>query len=938
MIMLLLLCLWWTSLFLPATAWAAAAGTTEATPASRIIRIGFIDLKDYAVRNSDQTYEGITVEYAYKIAQYANLKIKVFLYKNGQQALNDLDHDQIDMMCNVVKNATREEKYLFTTHEVGRIAMCAFVRKDEDRFAFGNTAQLGTMTFGVEQDSMVQNQFRNFCSIYNITPKIQTFTNLEAIKNALNNGLIDAGLYGSPAVEGFRTIHTFAPLPYYFVLRKADAGLKAKIDDAMSNILSEDPIYYDRLVQKYTTPDFSMEMLTREEKEYIARHPDLTIAVVAKDWPYFKGLENGEPRGMIPDIYARIAKLTGLKPHYKIFPSHAEALKAVTSGTADVLGLYSNGQIPAYSSGLRLTRIYDSVDMVMLTRAGTNRNMVKKIAIKSRNQNALQDPIKHLFKIEAIPYDGIAACFQALKDEKVDAFVCGIPTATWLVNQNQVSAYKMITIDSHSMDLCGATAYNNQILCSILSKAINNINHSFNEILTDNTISESRWQTMLARIPYTFTAVLTIVLLLLVLGLLTALIQLYRRHKEQEAMNRAKIATERREIELAALEKNFEAKNAFFSNISHDMRTPLNAILGFTRLAKEKGLTPQKQAEYLEKVETSGNILLDLINDTLTLSKVGSGKLELHPEPLRAAELFDNIVTPIRVAAANKQITLTTDSTAITGYTILADKLCLQKIFLNLLTNAIKYTPQGGQVWFTIHNVQLENGQLDSVTTIKDNGIGISPEFLPHIFEPFTQENRVGYETGGTGLGLAIVKQYVQLMGGTITVSSKKDQGTEFNVRLRLKQVDAPQTTTAAAAPETAVPEILQGRQVLLCEDNKLNQEIAQALLKAKGMTVVLAANGQEGIDTFAASGPGTFAAILMDVHMPVLDGLAATRRIRSLARADARTVPIIAMTADAFEEDIQRCLAAGMNEHIPKPVSPELLYQKLSAAIAQRN
>jgi CheY-like chemotaxis protein len=254
------------------------------------------------------------------------------------------------------------------------------------------------------------------------------------------------------------------------------------------------------------------------------------------------------------------------------------------------------------------------------------------------------------------------------------------------------------------------------------------------------------------------------------------------------------------------------------------------------------------------------------------------------------------------------------------------------------LTNAIKYTPQGGQVWFTIHNVQLENGQLDSVTTVKDNGIGISPEFLPHIFEPFTQENRVGYETGGTGLGLAIVKQYVQLMGGTITVSSKKDQGTEFNVHLRLKQVEAPQTTAAAAVPETAATAILQGRQVLLCEDNKLNQEIAKALLKAKGMTVVLAANGQEGIDTFAASVPGTFAAILMDVHMPVLDGLAATRRIRSLARTDARTVPIIAMTADAFEEDVQRCLAAGMNGHIPKPVSPELLYQKLSAAIAHRN
>ena len=435
----------------------------------------------------------------------------------------------------------------------------------------------------------------------------------------------------------------------------------------------------------------------------------------------------------------------------------------------------------------------------------------------------------------------------------------------------------------------------------------------------------------------TVIAAVTGVLLLLVICLIVALIQLRKRHKEQEAINQIKIATERREIELAALEKNIEGKNAFFSNISHDMRTPLNAILNFTRMAREKGLAAAKQEEYLDKVETSGNLLLDLINDTLTISKAGSGKLELHPEPMKAAELFDAIITPIQAAAEKKQITLITDRSAIVDRTILADKLCLQKIFLNLLTNAIKYTPAGGHVWFTLNNVKLENGQLDSVATVKDDGIGISPAFLPHIFDPFTQENRTGYEAGGTGLGLAIVKQYVNLMGGTITVHSEINKGTEFNIHLCLKEVTAPQPAMAAAAPALATT-ILAGRQVLLCEDNKLNQEIAKALLKAKGMPVTTANNGEQGVEIFKDSPPGTFAVILMDIHMPVLDGLAATRRIRSLDRPDAQTIPVIAMTADAFEEDVQRCRAAGMNDHIAKPVSPELLYKKLVEVLTPKS
>jgi two-component system sensor histidine kinase EvgS len=357
-------------------------------------------------------------------------------------------------------------------------------------------------------------------------------------------------------------------------LGKNDTDLKIKVDNAMGNILSEDPAYYIRLNQKYATPDSTIKMLTREEKDYIAKHPSITIAVVANDFPYYKNNDASKPQGIIPDFYDRISQLTGLKPVYEIFTSYEEATKAVSKGKVDVLGIYSNGQIPAYSYGLRLTRAYDTMDMVLLTRSTTSIAQIKKVAVKGRSGKVLKASIAKFVQAEMVPYSNTMACFEALKDKQVDALVCGMPTATWLINQNQLGTYKMTTINASAMDICGATAYSNSMLCSILSKAVNVAAYSFNGIVTDNTLPESRLATSLARIPLSVIGAVTGVLLLLVICLIFALIQLRKRHKEQEAMNQAKIATERREIELAALEKNFEAKNAFFSNISHDMRTP----------------------------------------------------------------------------------------------------------------------------------------------------------------------------------------------------------------------------------------------------------------------------------------------------------------------------------------------------------------------------
>jgi len=368
------------------------------------------------------------------------------------------------------------------------------------------------------------------------------------------------------------------------------------------------------------------------------------------------------------------------------------------------------------------------------------------------------------------------------------------------------------------------------------------------------------------------------------------------------------------------------AKSTFLASMSHDLRTPLNGIIGFTDLALGE-TDPARKQEYLHKVRSSGTLLLDLVNDTLELSRMESGKSVLSPEAVSLRGMAEAVLTALQPSAEIKSLRFEADLGACRDVTVWADRLKFQKVFLNLLSNAIKYTPSGGTVRASVSWEEAPADGFACHVTVQDTGIGIRPEFLPHIFESFAQDRRP--ETAnilGTGLGLAIVKRTVTQMGGVVTVESTVNAGSTFRVALPLSRAEAvrqPEAETPSAAS-------LAGRTVLLCEDNPLNTEIARMLLQNWGLGVECAANGRQGVEKFGASRPGYFSAILMDNRMPEMDGCEAARAIRALPRPDAASVPIIAMTADAFEEDVRNCRDAGMNGHVTKPIEPELLFRVL--------
>lgn len=368
------------------------------------------------------------------------------------------------------------------------------------------------------------------------------------------------------------------------------------------------------------------------------------------------------------------------------------------------------------------------------------------------------------------------------------------------------------------------------------------------------------------------------------------------------------------------------AKSEFLSRMSHDIRTPMNAIIGLTHLAQEEE-DLQVVREYLHNIDTSSDFLLGLINDILDMSKIENGELTLKEDAYTREEFMNSINTVIKPLMDKREIQFVFRMET-NVECIRVDRLRYNQIFFNLLSNAAKFTPKGGTVEFTTEGLPVRDDKAGIRFHIKDNGIGMSPEFLPHLYDPFSQERAKGGEdVKGTGLGLPIVKSLVDIMGGTISVQSELGKGTEFIVELYVPVAEA---ETENPVSEIAM-ENLKDARILLVEDNNINIYVAQLILEKAGCLVEIAKDGKEAVEHFKESGINYYHAILMDVRMPIMNGIDATKAIRALNREDAATIPIIAMTADAFDEERKKTLEAGMNYHLSKPINPRLLYKILS-------
>ena len=404
----------------------------------------------------------------------------------------------------------------------------------------------------------------------------------------------------------------------------------------------------------------------------------------------------------------------------------------------------------------------------------------------------------------------------------------------------------------------------------------------------------------------------------------------YAKEKAQELNEKLQESHKELEIALARAESANSAKTTFLNNMSHDIRTPMNAIIGFTSLAQDNIDNKEQVKEYLEKINTSGKHLLNLINDILDMSRIESGSVKLDLNPVYIPEVLNELQTMIQELLNEKKQRLRIEKQDIQHAYVMTDKLRLNQILLNLLSNSIKYTPEGGNI--TIRLTEKPCQSINSVIyefSIKDDGIGMSREFMQHIFDAFSRERTVSVNgIQGTGLGMAITKNIVDMMGGTIKVNSEEGRGSTFTVTLKFPLADesvqyVPQSNTEQCD--------YSNKRILLVEDNELNREIAMALLEETGITIDVATDGIEAVEIINEAPESYYDLILMDIQMPRMDGYTATREIRTLSNNNKANIPIVAMTANAFEEDRKKAFEVGMNGHIAKPIDLSAIVSTLN-------
>jgi signal transduction histidine kinase/ActR/RegA family two-component response regulator len=919
----------------------AAAADASSSAGQQIVHVGFFRFAGYHEMDTAGEKSGYGYDFLQMIAGYANFK---YIYVGYQKSWNDmldmLDSGEIDMLTYAVKLPQYAERFDFSEHSIGTSAAILTTSTANAAFAANDYRPFDGMRVGFIRDANRKEAFDAYAKKKNFSYTPVYYADLAGMQAALAAGSeIDAMVSDELRVLSDEVIiDKFDPQELYVMVKKGSTELLHAIDEAIRKLNMADPGWSLELQKKYFLSDYSASFSTTPaEAQYLeslsSSGKKLRVLYNPARYP-FSFDQDGEPAGALVDIFKKIAAEYGL-PYVFVKAGSAEAYYRLRrDDAADVVLDFVESVDEAEVLGYRLTSSYADTGCSVITLSSfTGTPGTAAVVSGSAIFREIAKAGNPRMKItDCASFDDCAA---AVKSGAADCAYTYSITAQIYVAEDKTNRIKATQLNGRNFSFrLAVNSGADMALYGLLNKAAHSRDASdttelLNAYLLDAKRSYSLWDYFTDHPAVLIAAVSAVVLVLV------GFILFQRKNSRTLKTSNDALEASRGALENALTEANSAnaAKTRFLSQMSHDIRTPLNGIIGMTYIAREQE-NPPRTADCLDKIDTSSKFLLGLINDVLDMSRMESSRVELKPEPYPIDEFKGYLDAVIRPLCWEKgQKFLLDEQFAITGFVPVADKLRCNQIIFNLLSNAVKYTPEGGTITYRIRGSLPEPGIMQIEHEIADTGIGMSEKFQKVLFEPFTQENRDdASENRGTGLGLAIVKRLVDQMGGTIAVQSSPGAGTRFLVTLRFGMVPASPPAVRAEGSEDAASRrfSLAGKHILLCEDHPLNQEIANVLLTEKRMIVSLADDGKAGLELFRDSPPDYFDAVLMDIRMPVMDGLEAAKAIRALDRQDAKDVPIIAMTADAFVEDVQKCMQAGMDGHIAKPIDPETLYREL--------
>ncbi len=874
----------------------------------------------YIQEDENGEKRGYGYEFQQAVASYTGWKYD-YIECDWTDCYSRLENGEIDIMGGISYTDERAESMLFSDLPMGEEKYYLYANLADTDISITNLDSLNGKRIGVLGQSIPEKLLNQWEEKHNLHLQHVDIISADDILDKLADNKIDCFISSEDPVwgqSGISAVTLIGNSDIYYVINKDRPDLKVELDNAMREIEHDKPFYKEDLYKEYMSTE-SYEVLAEEEQNWLDRHGAIRVG-------YYKGdsgvsmidSDTGELVGGINDYIKHASDCLGnrvLEFELIGFDTQPEEYEALKEDKIDMIFHVTQNPYQAEKNDLILSNeVFESSMAVMTTSDHFDEHEENVVAVD-------KDAVFYKWYItDNYPKWKIYECdtrddmINAVQDGKADCFVI---RARQSMKEYENKRIKSVFLTKSALS-CFAVRRENTTLLRILNKTLDNLQTSQISgavAAYDNALNKVTLSDFIKENWYTVTIIFSGIFLIILL----IVIQSYRKTKKA----------------LAVAEKANAAKSDFLFNMSHDIRTPMNALIGYNELMK-KELTDPKLLDYQQKIEQSGNLLLSIINNVLDMARIESGKAELDESYVNITETVGRIDSVFEGEAKKKGIRFIHEVNLEHPY-IMCDIAKVHEILVNLISNAVKYTPDGGTVTIKANEIPDDKeGFVCIKIEVTDTGIGMSKEFLPSLFVPFARErNTTTGKVPGTGLGMPIIKKYIDMMGGTIEVESELGKGSRFTVILHHRIADKVYYEQKGNKDSVVNDkEIIQGKRILLAEDNDLNAEIAITILEDEGMSVDRVEDGVKCVAKMEQEPAGSYDLILMDIQMPNMDGYKATRTIRYLADKDKANIPIVAMTANAFEEDKQKAFSMGMNGHIAKPIDVEKVEQVLISVL----